>query len=136
MNKKILITFLIINLIFVIAAILTFSLMKFSYSGFRITLLIIGSCAVINLIAISILEYIIKDYKAKKFSLILHSTVGVLAVAGIYILNYTDNYDDYKLVYIFSILGSIAFAIILFTVLNFFIKEKSKKVYVNKTLNK
>ena len=136
MNKKILITFLIINLIFVIAAILTFSLMNFSYSGFRITLLIIGSCAVINLIAISILEYIIKDYKAKKFSLILHSTVGVLAVAGIYILNYTDNYDDYKLVYIFSILGSIAFVIVLFTVLNFIIKEKPKKVYVNKTLNK
>ena len=136
MNKKILITFLIINLIFAIAAILTFSLKKFSYSGFRITLLIIGSCAVINLIAISILEYIIKDYKAKKFSLILHSTVGVLAVAGIYILNYTENYDDYKLVYIFSILGSIAFAIILFTVLNFIIKEKPKKVYVNKTLNK
>ncbi|MBO5541938.1 MAG: hypothetical protein J5936_00710, partial [Acholeplasmatales bacterium] len=119
MNKKILITFFIINLIFVIAAILTFSFMKFSYSGFRITLLIIGSCAVINLIAISILEYKIKDYKAKKFSLILHSTVGVLAVAGIYILNYTENYDDYKLVYIFSILGSIAFVIVLFTVLNF-----------------
>lgn len=136
MNKKILITFFIINLIFVIAAILTFSFMKFSYSGFRITLLIIGSCAVINLIAISILEYKIKDYKAKKFSLILHSTVGVLAVAGIYILNYTENYDDYKLVYIFSILGSIAFVIVLFTVLNFIIKEKPKKVYVNKTLNK
>ncbi len=136
MNKKILITFLIINLIFVIAAILTFSFMKFSYSGFRITLLIIGSCAVINLIAISILEYKIKDYKAKKFSLILHSTVGVLAVAGIYILNYTENYDDYKLVYIFSILGSIAFVIVLFTVLNFIIKEKPKKVYANKTLNK
>ena len=136
MNKKILITFLIINLIFVIAAILTFSFMKFSYSGFRITLLIIGSCAVINLIAISILEYKIKDYKAKKFSLILHSTVGVLAVAGIYILNYTENYDDYKLVYIFSILGSIVFVIVLFTVLNFIIKEKPKKVYANKTLNK
>ncbi|MBQ6782995.1 MAG: hypothetical protein IJP63_03170 [Acholeplasmatales bacterium] len=136
MNKKILITFLIINLIFVIAAFLTFSLMKFSYSGFRITLLIIGSCAVINLISISILEYKFKEYKAKKFSLILHSTVGVLAVAGIYILNYTENYDDYKLVYIFSILGSIAFVIVLFTVLNFIIKEKPKKVYANKTLNK
>ncbi len=66
----------------------------------------------------------------------MHSTIGVLAVAGIYILNYVENYDEYKLAYIFSILGAMLLSIIAFTILNLAIKEKPKKVYMNKTLNK
>ena len=136
MSKKLLITFLVLNLIFVIASILTFSLMNFSKEGFRIALLLIGASSVINLALIAFFEYKIVKYKAKKFSLILHATNGVIAVAGIYILNYADNYDDYRLAYILPIIGALVLSSILFTVLNFVIKEKQKKVLVNKTLNK
>ena len=136
MNKKLLITFLSINLIFVIASILTFSLMSFSKEGFRIALLLIGSSSTINLVLIAFFEYKIVKYKAKKFSLILHATNGVIAVAGIYILNYADNYDDYRLAYILPIIGALLLTSILFTVLNFVIKDKQKKVFVNRPLNK
>ena len=136
MNKKVLITYLVVNLIFYLSAILVFSLMDFSKLSFRIALLIIGSSAVINLILIAFFEYKINKYKAKKFSLILHGTIGVISVAGIYILNYADNYDEYKLIYILSILGALILSIIVFTTLNYLVKEKPKKVPVNKSLNK
>ena len=110
--------------------------MAFSKLSFRIALLIIGSSAVINLILIAFFEYKINKYKAKKFSLILHGTIGVISVAGIYILNYADNYDEYKLIYILSILGALILSIIVFTTLNYLVKEKPKKAPVNKPLNK
>jgi len=136
MNKIVILVNSIIDILFMIPVILVPSLNNWDHETFRISLLLIGICAVINLILIAVFEYKIKKYKAKKFTLIMHSTIGVLAVAGIYILNYVENYEEYKLVYIFSILGAMLLSIIVFTILNFVIKEKPKKVYMNKTLNK
>jgi hypothetical protein len=136
MNKIVILVTSIIDILFLIPVILVPSLNNWNQETFRISLLLIGICAVINLILIAAFEYKIKKYKAKKFTLIMHSTIGVLAVAGIYILNYVENYDEYKLAYIFSILGAMLLSIIAFTILNLAIKEKPKKVYMNKTLNK
>lgn len=129
MNKKLLTVTFIIDLLFLIAAIFVPVLLEYSKLGLKISFLIIGSLGVINLILIAIFEYKIKNYKSKKYSIFLHSTYAVIAVLGIMVINYVDNYENNEAIYVLIFYLSMIVSVIVFTILNFKVKDV-------KTLNK
>ena len=136
MNKKILITNLIVDLLFIIAIFLVPSLMGYSLLGLKISFLLVGSLGVVNLILIAFFEYNFKDYSIKRFTLYLHATYSVIAILGIYIVSYVTNYEDNKLIYALSIYSGMLISVIVFSILNIKIKNKPTKVSLKKPLNK
>lgn len=128
MNKKILVFTLIIDFIFIVVSILVPSLLNYSKTGLKISFLIIGSLGVLNLILIAIFEYKIKNYKSKKYSIFLHLTYAVIAVLGIMVVNFVENYEHNELIYSIFFYLLMIISVIVFIILNFRVKEKPKSL--------
>ena len=134
MNRKLLLNSIIyfVNIVSIVAIITLLIVYKIDVEGYFITLWILMSLALVNIILIGFKEYFIKDYDYGKFTLAMHATYCVINCGAYYLVKYVGGYDKYFYLYwLLSYLGTIV-VVIMFVIFNKHTKDDKPKFRVNR----
>jgi len=134
MNRKNVLNCLIyfFNILAIVSIITLLIIFKNDVLGYYITLWILMSLSIINIVLIGFKEYFIKEYSSKKYTLIMHATYCVLNCGSYYLVKYVGGYESFFYLYwLLSYLGSIVI-VIMFIIFNKHAKDDKPKFKVNK----
>jgi len=134
MNRKNVLNCLIyfFNILAIVSIITLLIILKNDVLGYYITLWILMSLSIINIVLIGFKEYFIKEYSSKKYTLIMHATYCVLNCGSYYLVKYVGGYESFFYLYwLLSYLGSIVI-VIMFIIFNKHAKDDKPKFKVNK----
>ena len=134
MNRKIALKTIqyFVNIVSIAAIITLLIVYKNDVDGYFITLWILMSLALVNIIIIGLKEYFIKEYNYGKFTLVMHATYCVINCGAYYLVKYVGGYDKYFYLYwLLSYLGTVV-VIIMFTIFNMHTKDEKPKFRINK----
>ena len=98
---------------------------NFNYKAFYITLFILIGMPILNLIFLIIKLLIIDKYNFNKTLPILYAIFVVYITVIYYIVEWTKNIEQYKLLYWLILLGGILIIIITYIILYFVKKKKN-----------
>jgi len=116
-----------INLAVIIFIVIFAIVFKLNDTFYNINCFTIAIAAIINLVIIAVREYKERNYRAKKFSIIMHSTYAIYHVGLYYISKLAGNYIEDRAIYLSLSWGGLFLIILVFTILNFVIKDKNRK---------
>lgn len=134
MNRKNVLNCLIyfFNILAIVSIITLLIIFKNDVLGYYITLWILMSLSIVNIVLIGFKEYFIKEYSSKKYTLIMHATYCVLNCGSYYLVKYVGGYESFFYLYwLLSYLGSIVI-VIMFIIFNKHAKDDKPKFKVNK----
>ena len=98
MNKLQRLLMIIATGVVIITIIVLNFVMNFNEIAYKITLWLIPAIAIVNLLLIAFFESK-SDYKAGRFTLIMHISYAVVSVLFLYIERYFEGFDSRKILY-------------------------------------